>query len=562
MADSSSNDVLSISLEIKGLSEVLDALKKIGDALKSIPDMKNVFSDAAAKNAERMAAACERIQKASESTRPFDFSFTGNGSNGSGGRRNTKSGTQSSSQNGSGNSGGALVRTSFSDAAGELGRVFRYWHYKFYPSSPVPPGSIGGDSDYPRIGGGGGGGTSSSKRSSHGGRSGPLDHKFRYWHYERKPESYEDVIDAQFSDEPPIDVKFRNLDDDQQPAPSNNGKKGNRWSDIWKAFRMLSSGFRLYANKGGQGIRASVSLGTFANMIGSGNPTIMAMGTAALMFGSLAIATHAAVEAMNQFTTSMAKAGTQSLNKMGQATGIGALLGMNDSDIASAAARLQKNLGTSGSIGQLMGFANGLEDLMGNNPMFGKVDRLQNFFKFIDRLRAMSDENATRFARAEDMEDFLPIRNVSDKTFQQMKQIYSQLHSSDEIQIAMEWNVMMAKIKFAFSKLMSLIMTYGEQLISFFEWITKPFYDFQMWLSGNTPGASPNNSAANASAQQSLQQNSEAIQRNTDALDQHLNGMKQIFGGGQFATAAWPNGMRGMSGYENMKNERLVWGSL
>lgn len=193
----------------------------------------------------------------------------------------------------------------------------------------------------------------------------------------------------------------------ERALKSQKGDGGTNISDLIKTSRVSISG---------GGIDFMPLVGKLTGVLGELSTPITAATGAILLLEQAA--QHAAAEMRAFRAAQLTSGGTQYEVAVGR--GIGRYVGMSGEDVAKSARSFADRI-TSDPYAQSTANRLGISpDMPGPN---GKIDKLEGLLRFIDKLRQLSDAEAIRAARATGTEDFLPLRDLTDRNYEALKAV-------------------------------------------------------------------------------------------------------------------------------------------
>ena len=239
------------------------------------------------------------------------------------------------------------------------------------------------------------------------------------------------------------------------------------------------------------------------------------------------------------------------LRQMGMALGV---------DMGGMAKSMAAALGSDG-YAQMAGARLGVSNPMGGTP-YGNLNEGGDFLKAVEGLRKLNEPDAIRTARALGIEGALPLRDMNENQWQQLKQTAGP--TPDDTAAAMAFNVELAEMTTELQKLATIILpaiTFVLRLMNGSAIIdplsqTKmgkmvgAFNPFKM-APGHTPKGEPHTVALN--------ENSKALKE----LGLQMSKLRRdFFGGGERARGAIPAGLRGDALRDSLRSNGLKLGAF
>lgn len=330
------------------------------------------------------------------------------------------------------------------------------------------------------------------------------------------------------------------------PSQPSNGSPSRR-NPFPLFIRNAFRGINLASGKGGFSAVGS-ALGFAARATTSFGPLLAGIAVAGAGLSALAYAAIKASQDIASFGAAARVSGT-SYGKMGKAAGLGGAIGLSPEQMSGIAAQLAGELGTPG-IGMAIGSKYGIEDIGGNNAFIGKFDRMATLLDAINKMLAVSDEEAVEMARGlKALEPFLQLRDMSPEMRSNAMDAMKEMYSPEMVRQAADFR---GALFLAEVQLKKAFLWAGKFLMDIF----KPLLDIIAWI-----GKQLNLDFADK-IKDSLQSSEKATRENTNALMQHMDGMRNMFGGGDRGSGAIPAGARGEAFNQRLRYETVRFGAL
>lgn len=351
-----------------------------------------------------------------------------------------------------------------------------------------------------------------------------------------------------------FDAQFRVLQTQTALANAQKRMNGNV-APAW-AQAILSSRFSL--GGGGASIQPLVgqSLRALGQAAGAAGAGLAVAAAAAIAFMEAVKYVRAVFADMRSGFWSSGGSGS-----FGQIAGIGAIMGRDGAQMGQMARALGDRL-LNDPTAAMFGRRAGIDTRA--NSIFGSQDNAKQLMQAAEFIRNNSQSDAMRFARATGTEDLLGLRDISDSTFKEAKAMFEAMASPEMRKASAEFDAQLGILGGEFKKFLvevigpmlpglTLLVRVGRALlepvlllvrgltwlhdkfVSFVDWIARTF----PWMFPVAPGNGSGASGGDKGAKDILRNNTNALDRNTDAI---MSLTRQIFGGGARARRAIPSG--------------------
>lgn len=277
------------------------------------------------------------------------------------------------------------------------------------------------------------------------------------------------------------------------------------------------------------------------------------IGIAIAAVTAMAMAAGAAAASLNAFQESMITSGG-SAAEVGRLSVYGSAAGV--SNMADLARQLADRLATNGAAAGF-GHEAGISD---NNGAWSKMDKASNLQKAIDHILdpKISEQQAARFARVEQLEMFLKLRGISEQTkanLEEVARLNAMAHGIGPTKQAAEFNAQIAMLSTNFDTITtSLGSAFLPTMTGAVKLLNQLSPAIESAVLALTPliklllKATPLGAMADASAwidriHKALEDkpHADAMRRHADAMDAHSVALKNgTFGGGERARGALP----------------------
>ena len=209
-----------------------------------------------------------------------------------------------------------------------------------------------------------------------------------------------------------------------------------------------------------------------------------------------------------------------------------------------------------------------------SNPMggtyYGNLNEGADLLRAIEALRKMSEPDAIRSARAAGLEGVLPLRDLNEGEWQQLKKSMEDMKpSAQDTSAAMKYNVEMAKMTTELQKLATStlpLVTAGIRLLNggvINDYLINPLSNTKLGKYGG--GANPFGTRFDH-APKVNEPHTVALNENSKALKElaiKMDGMRRdLFGGGERAKGALPAGQRGEMMRQSLRADGLKLGAF